>query len=186
MEPVIERGLIDRIRSGEPDAFAELLRQYQQTVHSLIFQVVSSREDAEELTQDVFVKAYQKINSFRGESAISTWLYRIAYNTAISAIRRKKPLFLYLDEKPINEIPDELVDEVLNCDQDEKLLQSLQQAIGKLDPEEKALISLYYTQGRPLKEIAEITKLTEGNVKIRLFRARKKIVFIIKQAHNEG
>jgi RNA polymerase sigma-70 factor, ECF subfamily len=107
---------------------------------------VSSREDAEELTLDVFVKAYQKINSFRGESANSTWLYRIAYNTAISAIRRKKPIFLYLDEKTINEIPDEMVDEVLSRDHDEKLLQSLQQAIGKLDPEEKALISLYYTQ----------------------------------------
>ena len=185
MEAGTEKGLIHRIRNGEPEAFSELLHQYQHKVHALIFQIVSSREDAEELTQDVFVKAYQKIGSFRGESAISTWIYRIAYNTAISAIRRKKPVFLNLDEKTISEIPDEMVDEVLSSDHDEKLLQSIQQAIRKLIPEEKALISLFYTKGRSIKEIASIMKLSVENVKVKLYRTRRKIVWIINQAQNE-
>ncbi len=185
METAVEKGLINRIRNGEPEAFAEFLHHHHHTVHSLIFQMVSSREDAEELTQDVFIKAYQKINSFRGESAISTWLYRIAYNTAISAVRKKKPIFLPLDENTNHHIPEAVVDEILNRDHDEQLLQSIKQAIDKLNPEEKGLISLYYTQGRPVKEIATIMKLTKANVKIKLFRIRKKIVIFTNQTHNE-
>ncbi len=184
MESVAERDLINRIRSGEPGAFSGLLRQHQHTVYSLIVQMVSSREDAEELTQDVFVKAYQKIGSFRGESAIATWLYRIAYNTAISAVRKKKPMFTVLDEKTMYDVPDEVVDEVLNRDHDENMLQSIQQAIAQLHPDEKALISLYYTQGRTLKEVASIMNLSGGNAKIKLFRIRKKIVRIIRQTQN--
>ncbi len=185
MDSVIEKELINRIRNGEPEAFSKLLQQHQLKVHSLIIQIVSSQEDAEELTQDVFVKAYQKIRSFRGESAISTWLYRIAYNTAISAVRKKKPVSFNLDEKTINRIPDQVVDEILNQENDEKLLDSIKQAVQKLLPEEKALLFLYYTQGKPVKEVATIMKLSEGNVKVKLFRIRKKIVFTIKQQQNE-
>jgi RNA polymerase sigma-70 factor (ECF subfamily) len=186
MNPGNEKELIKRIQDGETGAFSALLHQHQDAVFSLIVQIVSSREDAEELTQDVFIKAFKKINSFRGDSAISTWLYRIAYNTAISATRKRKQVFINLEEKNLNNMPDEVVDELLNLENDEKLLQNMKEAIEKLKPDEKALISLFYMQGRPVNEIASITKLTPENVKVKLFRTRKKIAVLINQAQYEA
>jgi RNA polymerase sigma-70 factor, ECF subfamily len=185
MNPGIEKELIKRIRDGETEAFSELLNQHQDAVYSLIVQIVSSREDAEELTQDVFIKAFKKINSFRGESSISTWLYRIAYNTAISATRKRKLNFMNLEEKSLNNIPDDVVDELLNHEDDEKLLQAMKEAVEKLKPEEKAMISLYYSQERPINEIAKIMKLSPENIKVKLFRTRKKIAVYIKQVQDE-
>ena len=185
MSPGNEKEIIKRIRDGETKAFSALLCQHQDAVFSLIVHIVSSREDAEELTQDVFVKAFKKISSFRGDSAIFTWLYRIAYNTAISATRKRKQVFIDLEEKVLNNIPDEVVDDLLNFEHDEKLLQMMKEAIEKLKPEEKAMISLYYSQGRPINEIAKITKLSPENIKVKLFRTRKKIAVYIKQVQDE-
>ncbi len=165
MESVVEQELIFRKRQGEPEAFSELLKQHQHSVYSLILQIVSSQQDAEELTQDVFMKAYHKISSFRGESSISTWLYRIAYNTAISAVRKKKPVIFSLDENMINGVPDQVVDEMLNQEDDDGLLASIKQAVQKLHPEEKALVSLYYNREKPVKEVAAIMNLSDANVK---------------------
>ena len=185
MDQKKEKELIKRIRDGEPQAFSILVGQYQQPVYSLILQIVSSHEDAEELTQDAFVKAFNKLGSFRGDSGIFTWLYRIAYNTAISATRKRKTVFYDFDDKSLNNIPDEVVDEMLNREEDEKLLRIMKIAIEKLRPEEKALITLYYLQGRPINEIAKIMKLTTDNIKVKLFRTRRKIALFINRSKNE-
>ncbi len=179
MDQQKEKELIKRIRDGEPQAFSILVGHYQQPLYNLILQIVSSPEDAEELTQDAFVKAFKKLGSFRGDSGIFTWLYRIAYNTAISAARKRKTVFHDFDDKTMNNIPDELVDEVLNREEDETLLHSMKVAIEQLRPEEKALITLYHLQGRSVCEIATIMKITNDNVKVKLFRTRKKIALLI-------
>lgn len=175
-----EKELIQCILEGNPEAFSVLLKLHQDSVHTLILQIVSSQEDAEELTQDVFMKAYQKIGTFRGDAGISTWLYRIAYNTAISATRKKKQVTVTLDEKLLNGIRDDEVDEILDREEDERLLEKMETAIKKLKPEERALLSLYYNQEKPINEIAIITQLTPSNVKIKLFRIRKKVALIIQ------
>ena len=180
-----EKELIRHIKNGKPEAFSVLVHLHQDAVFSLIQQIVSSPEDAEELTQDVFIKAFKKIGSFRGESAFATWLYRIACNTAISATRKRKWNFMNLEDKALNNIPDEVVDELLDRENDEKLLQNITEAIQKLKPDEKALISLYYSQGKPVNEIAGITKFSPENVKVKLFRTRKKIALYINQAQDE-
>lgn len=181
-----EKELVQRIMEGDPEAFAILLNQHQDAVHSLILQIVSSPEDAEELTQDVFIKAFNKIETFRGDAGISTWLYRIAYNTAISSTRKRKQTNITLDEKIMNNIPDDMVDGILNEEADEMLLQKMEDAINKLKPEEKALLSLYYNQEKPVNEIAKITQLTAANVKIKLFRTRKKIASIIQNSYQNA
>lgn len=182
MDQKTEKELIKRIRDGEPQAFSILVGQYQEPLFNLILQIVSSPEDAEELTQDAFVRAFQKLGSFRGDSGIFTWLYRIAYNTAISAARKRRAVYYDFDDKVLNNIPDEVVDEMLNREDDEKLLHSMKAAIEKLRPEEKALITLYYLQGRSVCDIATIMKLTTDNVKVKLFRTRKKIALLINRS----
>lgn len=180
-----EADLVKRILDGEPQAFSVLLTRYQRPVHSLIRQIISCREDAEELTQDVFVKAYTKLHSFRGGSSISTWLYRIAYNTAISATRKHKPFFPDFDENAMSHIPDEAVDELLDKEYDEALMQRMEAAVEKLNPEDRALISLYYTQEKSVSEVSAITALTPENVKVKLYRVRKKIVLLINNTDHE-
>lgn len=179
MEHLNETDLIKSVLDGEPRAFSVLLKRYQRPVHSLIRQMIPGREDAEELTQDVFVKAFNNLSSFRGGSKLSTWLFRITYNTAISYTRKRKLLYSGIDEKVLNNISDETVDELLDREDDEALIRQMEAAVERLNPEDKALISLYYTQERSINEVSAITGLTPENVKVKLFRIRKKIVFLI-------
>lgn len=159
--------------------FSQLLKRYQRPVHSMIRQIINCREDAEELTQDVFIKAFKSLDKFRGDCSLSTWLYRIAYNTAISATRKKDHHMSDIDDSYLNNIPDDIADRVLEKMEDEIQLQRLEAAIDLLDIEAKALISLYYTEDKSVNEISEILQLSPDNVKVKLFRTRKKLVFLI-------
>jgi RNA polymerase sigma-70 factor, ECF subfamily len=186
MDTYNEQDFIVRILDGDTQAFAVLLKRYQRPVHSLIRQVVHCKEDAEELTQDVFVKAFRKLGSFKGDSSLSTWLHRIAYNTAIDATRKQKLFFPDFDEKELNNLADETVDELLSRENDEALLLRLEKAVERLSPEDKALITLYYTEEKSVNEVAAIAGLTPDHTKVKLHRARKKLVLLLNQNHNEN
>jgi len=179
MENLTEQDLIQSILDGNTQSFSVLLKRYQRPIHALVRQIVSNREDAEELTQDVFIKAFRKLDSFKGGSSLSTWLYRIAWNTAISETRKKRLIYPEFDENQFANLPDETVDEVLEKENDEMQLQRLEKAIERLPPEEKALITLYYTESKPLAEIALILNLSAENTKVKLHRTRKKIVLLL-------
>ena len=179
MENHNEQDLIRSILDGNTQSFSVLLKRYQRPIHALIRQIVSNREDAEELTQDVFIKAFRKLDSFKGGSSLSTWLYRIAWNTAISETRKKRLIYPEFDENQFANLPDETVDEVLEKENDEVQLQRLENAIDRLNPEEKALITLYYTESKPLTEVALILNLNADNAKVKLHRTRKKIVLLL-------
>ncbi|MFO7977844.1 MAG: sigma-70 family RNA polymerase sigma factor [Bacteroidales bacterium] len=181
MELKDETQLIRRILGGEPQAFSVLVRRYQRPLFSLVGQIVGCREDVEEITQDIFMKAFTKLDTFQGGSSLSTWLHRIAYNTAISATRRKKLPRMDFDDLLLNNIPDTQVDEMLNRQEDEALMLQVEMAIEQLPPEDRALLSLYYTQQKPVGEVAAITGFTDANVKIKLYRIRKKIAFLINR-----
>jgi RNA polymerase sigma-70 factor, ECF subfamily len=185
MEYLQETDLIQRILDGETSLFSVLLKRYQRPVHALIRQIVPCREDAEELTQDVFVKVFRKLDTFKGGSSLSTWLYRIAYNTAISATRKQKVFFPDFDEKDLNNIPDEAVDELLEKEDDEEKILRLEAATEQLNPEDRALISLYYTEEKSVSEVAEILELSPENIKVKLYRVRKKIVLLINKENHE-
>ena len=137
-------------------------------------------EDAEELTQDVFLKAFQHLSSFKGTSSFSTWIYSIAYNTAISNARKKKFDTFVMDDTLLANISDTQVDEALN-DEGEEQIAKLNRAMEQLDSEEQALISLFYYEEKTLNEVALILGLTESNAKVKLHRIRKKIYVLMKQ-----
>lgn len=175
---------IQRIQAGDTACFAFLLDKYSRPVHSLILKVVKSREDAEELAQDVFMKVFRNLSSFKGDSSFSTWVYRIAYNTAISEVRKKKQEFLTIEESLINNVSEEEVAEALGYTDVSEQLNKLDAALALLPADERALILLFYMEEKTVEEISFICELSQSNVKIKLFRIRKKLFVLLKGMEN--
>ena len=174
-----ESHIIKEILNGKTEQYEYFLDRYGQQVFVLVDRIVSCQEDAEELTQDVFLKAFQQLSSFKAESSFSTWIYRIATNLAISAVRKKRNDVLRLDDSVFANLSDTQVDEALE-DESEEQVERLQQAMNQLEADERALITLYYLEEKPLVEVAFILGLTEGNAKVKLHRIRKKLYVLIK------
>lgn len=170
---------IKKIQAGETECFTVVLERYSRSVFSLIVKIVGNREDAEELTQDVFLKVFRSLQSFQGNSLFSTWLYRVAYNTAISASRKKKYEWLAFEESMIENVPEnEMNDDVEQLDKEEQISR-LEKAIEQISPDERALVTLFYMHEKSIDEIVKITGLSTSNVKTKLHRVRKKIVILM-------
>jgi RNA polymerase sigma-70 factor (ECF subfamily) len=181
MEYHDEQELIQSVLDGNIQAYAVLLQRYQRPIFSMIFQMVGNREDAEELTQDVFVKVYTKLSTFKAQCRFSTWAYRIAYTTTVSSLRKRRVTYPDVDESLLVNYPDEHVDDYLEQEEGEAKLKRLEAAMNKLMPEEQALISLFYNEGKSVLEIADILDLSVENVKVRLHRIRKKVVILVEK-----
>jgi RNA polymerase sigma-70 factor (ECF subfamily) len=172
---------IAKVLDGDHDAFAFLVDKYKSMVYSLALGIVKNRVDAEEVAQDTFIKAFQSLRSFQGRAKFSSWLYRIVYNTGISHLRKNEKGQISLDE---TNIPETLYTE--SRKNHETLSQAerkkyLEYALDKLDEDERFFIILYYYEERDLDEIAEIAGLTKTNTKVRLFRARKKMLVVLER-----
>lgn len=175
---------IKRIQKGETECFNHLVEHYSKPVFRLICRIVRNQEDAEELTQDVFLKIFRSLQNFQGNSLFSTWLYRIAYNTAITHTRKKKQEFLYMEEQTIDNISDRDVDEAFENTFTENHLQALQKAIDRLSPDERGIITLFYMEEKTVDELAEVTGLSISNVKVKLHRIRKKLYLMLNNDRN--
>lgn len=170
--------IIKEVLGGKSEQFEHILDRYSGQVFNLIAHIVPCKEDAEELTQDVFIKVFRLLSTFKEESSFSTWIYRIATNTALSAARKMKHDTLHLDDAAYSNIPEEIIDEALDNDSEEQL-QRLSDAIEMLRADERALITLYYINEKPIAEVASVLGLTASNVKIKLHRIRKKLYLIL-------
>lgn len=180
MELYSDTYYIERIVAGDTGCFACLLDKYSRPVHSLIFKMVGNKEDAEELTQDVFLKVFRNLPSFKADCCFSTWIYRIAYNTAISRLRKKKQEFVAIEESLINNVSEEAVSEQLGCATPAEQLDRLEAALELLPPDERALVVLFYMKEKTIEELTTITGLSASNVKVKLYRIRKKLFVLIK------
>ena len=165
---------IDEVINGNTSVYKQLIEKHQLNVINIIFKITQNNEDAEELAQDVFIKVFNLLKTFKADSKFSTWLYRIAYNAAISHVRKKKIIQMPIQEE-ILEI--ETAQEFFNDFEDINNLKHefLPIALAKLTPKDQALISMYYQQNLSTSEIAEITDETKSNVKIKLYRSRKQL-----------
>lgn len=181
MESYTDTYYIERIQAGDTASFGYLLDKYSRPIHTLIFRVVGSREDAEELAQDTFVKAFRNLASFKGSSSFSTWLYRIAYNTAISHTRKRQYEFLALEDSALENVSEEEADDFLGHPSPAEQINRLESALAQLPPDERALVLLFYQKEKTIEEIASITGLSASNVKTKLFRIRKKLFLIMKR-----
>lgn len=169
-----EQRLIRKVREGDVEAFAPLVERYSRPIFALVVGIVGQREEAEELTQDIFLKAYTRLSTFGGRSTFSTWLYRIACNTALSAVRSRRRRFALFDSDRSERLPD-VPDEGELTALSEAQEQALLAALDRLEADERALIQLHYYENRPLSECGEILSISESNAKVRLHRIRKKL-----------
>lgn len=174
-----EQKYIERIINGETELFSLLVQKYSQQTFQLIIGIVRNRENAEELTQDCFLKFYRSLPKFKGECLLSTWIYRIAYNTAISATRKKKQEYLYIEEQTIDQVPDHEVDEQFEQEYNEERLEKLKEAMAILPPEERGMLQLFYTEQKTIEEMATVTGFTPSNVKVKMHRIRKKLYILL-------
>jgi len=173
---------IEKIQAGETECFSILLDRYSRSVFSLIVKIAGNREDAEELTQDVFLKVFRSLSSFQGNSLFSTWLYRIAYNVAISATRKKKEEWLAIEESMIDNVSESETSGEIEQLEKEEQLSRLERAIEQLLPDERALVLLFYMQEKQVDEIVAITGLSTSNVKTKLHRIRKKMWLLMQSS----
>jgi RNA polymerase sigma-70 factor (ECF subfamily) len=169
---------IERTLAGDTESFSVLVERYQSLVFSVVARVVRQLQDAEDVAQDVFVKAYSSLAGFRGESRFSTWLCRIAYTSAISHIRRYRPDRAGVEIQNEHDSCEVYDDGSLH----EERLQQLQRLLAQLPPEDAMLLTLYYQHEKTVNELAAITGLSVANVKVRLYRIRKKLHEEIKSS----
>ena len=169
--------LVKQCQAGEMGAFQELVARYHQKVYMVSLGLLRNREDAMEVAQEAFFRAYRKINSFKGGSSFYTWIYRIAVNISIDTQRRQKrnPLELRESMDGAMEAQNEVARDPFADVQDRELREKLTQAINELTPEHKAVIVLRTIEGMSYKDIGDILGCSEGTVMSRLHYARKKL-----------
>jgi RNA polymerase sigma factor (sigma-70 family) len=168
--------LISSILHGNQTAYAELVKRYQNFVFTICLRYTSSREDAEEIAQDIFVKAYRSLSDFRGESKFSTWLYTIVNTTCISFLRKKKLDTRSLDDERVFAVADNM-DGGMRANQVEQKsrIAMVNQAIQLLSPDDARLITLFYKGEQSLEEIGQILGIEPNTAKVKLHRARVRL-----------
>lgn len=171
--------LIRKAKQGDTKAYDELLSKYKGSVYNLVFRMVRDKQEAEDLTQEAFIKAFKSLVSFNEDYAFSTWLYKIATNNCIDFFRKRK-LQTYSLDKPIkykdSEIQQELPDPDLNPEKRilaRERTQIIQEAINTLPEKYHTAIVLRHQEEKSYEEIAQILELPLGTVKARIFRARE-------------
>ena len=163
--------LIQRCLANDSGAFEELLNRYKNQIFSFIFRMIRNPEDAEDLAQDTFIKAFRGLNSYNPSYPFITWLFRIAHNTCVDFLRAKKPQILSIDDENTPDIADgpdsthKTVELKLQQEDAEKLL-------AALPPLYSEVLLLQFREDMPIHQIAEILQIPEGTVKVRLFRAK--------------
>jgi len=166
---------IDRVLAGDSSAYSSLVAKHKNMVFSIALKILNSREDAEEIAQDSFLKAFESLGSFEKKSKFSTWLYRIVYNASVSKTRKKKLEFVGMDDRIIiNYTEDQIQDGVDHLDEGEQK-SLIDKALKKLSGADNLLITLFYKEDNSIEEISTVTGLSESNVKVRLHRIRKKL-----------
>ena len=174
---------IKDIQNGNISSYSYLVHKYKNLVFNLVYRILKNREDSEEVSQDAFVNAFNVINEFNFKAKFSTWIYKIAYNAAISRLRHKKTFsFLKTNELEDNFTDDDSysIENILQLELDEKK-EIIQKLLSELNEEENVLIALYYFNDCSIQEISEITSLTVSNVKIKLYRTRKLLMNNLKK-----
>lgn len=175
-QKLTDQDLISAVLVGNTTVYAELVKRHERFVFTLALRFVKKREDAEEVAQDCFVKAYRSLATFSHNSKFSTWLYTITYTTAMSFLRKKQ-----LDTQSIDDeaMGIQLENQVSSYDANEIERKSayvyLNQAIALLLPDDAAIITLFYQGEQSLEEISQVLKMEPNTIKVKLHRARARL-----------
>jgi RNA polymerase sigma factor (sigma-70 family) len=168
--------LISKVLSGDQQAYAGLVNRYQNYVFTLALRFTKNREDAEEVSQDIFIKAYRALADFRGASKFSTWLYTIVNTTCITFLRKKKLEVHSLDNEKVFELADNQDSGMrANLVEQKSRVAMVTNAIKMLSTDDSEVITLFYKGEQTLEEIAQILGIEANTAKVRLHRARTRL-----------
>jgi len=168
--------LIEQTLAGNQQAYADLVKRHQRFVFTLAMRFAKSREDAEEIAQDCFIKAYRSLQSFQGNSKFSTWLYSIVYTTAMTFLRKKRVDTDSIDdENNFIQIENKVSGYDVNNAENKSRSFYLNQAIEQLLPDDAAIITMFYQGEQSLEEIGQALGMEANTVKVKLFRARQRL-----------
>ena len=175
-----DQQLIDAVLAGDTQSFSIIVQRYKDLVFTLALRMMKHREEAEEVSQDTFVKVYRSLNKFKGDSKFSTWIYRVAYNTCLDRLKKHKreQNTVAIDAFTVNQIS--TFDNALTTLEAAERKAAIKACLNLLPSDDSALITLFYFEELSLEEIAKIVGLTSNNVKVKLFRSRKKLTKILK------
>jgi RNA polymerase sigma-70 factor (ECF subfamily) len=156
--------IVERAKDGEEEAMEQIFMNFKDMVYNVCYRMSGRREDAEDWTQETFLRAFSSLKGFRGDSSLATWLYRIAVNVCLSNLRKKRTVSLDEVEYKIGNWQEE----------DDDIVQQVQRVLGQLPPLYRTVLILRHFEELSYEEIAKIMKTSVGSVKIALHRARKK------------
>lgn len=173
--------IIQKTLAGDQQAYSSLVSKYQNYMYTVCLNILKNKPDAEEATQDTFIKAYKKLATYKDESKFSSWLYKIAYRNCLDMLRKRK------NTTDIDEVAYGLADSgnVSGELEQDEMKQQIRAAIKELNPREAGLITMFYLEELSVKELAETTGMQLSNVKVILFRARIKLATIISEQYTE-
>lgn len=192
MSIIKEIDLIKKAAKGDPDAFEALMLQYQTPVYNLCFRILGNPEDAADMTQETFLKAWKNLEGFHMESSLSTWLYRLANNCCLDLLRSKKrkpTISIVREDEEGEEIAYDPIDPAPQPDEaliqkEEKQL--LRDALQSLDQQQRAILTLRVVNDMSYEDISNVLQIKEGTVKSRLARARENLRKKILQLRNKS
>lgn len=171
---------IDKVINGDANAFALLVDRYKHMVFTLALRILKNREEAEEVTQDTFLKVHGSLSKFKGDSKFSTWLYKICYNSSLDYLKKRKRNVKTetIDDYTVNKLVshENILDNIQVADNRIRIKKGIQELAG----DDGILITLHYFEELSLKEISKIMGSNENTVKVRLFRARRRLAEILK------
>lgn len=178
-----EQKWIGRILAGDTQSFSCLVAKYEKMAYTIAFRILGNREEAEEAVQDAFVRMYRALPDFHFDSKFSTWFYRIVYRTALTALRQQR-LFMSYEEAGSVDLSDDEVESATALLEREDRKEMIAYALKKLPADEALLLTLYYLEECSVEEICQITGLGASNVKVKLFRGRKRLYGVLRHNMN--
>jgi RNA polymerase sigma-70 factor (ECF subfamily) len=180
--------LIEKASRGDVRSFETLVKEYEKSVYNLALRMVSNKEDAMDIVQEVFLKAYQALPSFRGDSRFSTWIYRVSVNASLDHIRKNQKGKVYSLDEPLtfkeSSIQRELPDDSVSIEylvESKDLGDTVLSSLSYIDPDQRAVVLLCDVQGYTYQEIADMLEISIGTVKSRLHRARNALRKLLKR-----
>lgn len=184
---ITDETLASRACSGDLSAYEELVNRYKNSVFAIVYRMVGQYQEAEDITQEVFISVYEKLYQFDTSKRFSPWLYRIATNASISMLRRKKKVVMLNFDETYAQSPDPAPDEFNpeHAYERQELREEIQKAIAELPESYRVVIALRYQSDLNNQEIAEILGISKENVEVKVHRARKALRGILQKRWGE-
>ena len=176
-----ETQIIHKIIGGDTQAFAMVVDRYKDLVFTLAIRMMKNREEAEEVSQDTFIKVYKALPKFKGDSKLSTWVYKVAYNTCLDRIKKNKNRFNEITINFFTEYKLKTVGNALDALEEKEQQQTIHDCLQQLASKDSFLLSLFYFEELSLEEISKIVDMEANTVKVNIHRARKRLAILLKQ-----